>query len=612
MSKEIVSIQLGQCGNQVGLSYWSALCREHGLSPDGVVQSTPLGQHTSDMKDIFFSQVSDHKWVPRLVMADLEPRVIDQVLVGPHADLFRRDRVFKGSDGGGAGNVWTKGYWESATSGAGTDAPSDLAFEFLLGDMINREAEACDRLEGFMLTHSIGGGTGAGVGSRTLEWLVDNFPSKHIQTSSIFPQIRGSSDVVLAPYNVLLSLRRLAECADAVFVFDNSAFANSSHFRQSQLAGLAPKESFGVNNRFIARALALATAPMRLPSTPGGPGSASGGSAGLGGIIASLVPDSRLQFLTPSLSAWPRAVGDLPLAGAGGGDFDPALGGGMYPLSGRGAGPGTGGQTLRDMLPNLLRPDHRLAGAPGGPPGRLIAAWASISSGSAGGPGAAPSLEAHDVHHALARLRHRGLLVSTSHAPSSLPTTAQFLALGQQAATAAAAMSHDHLPAGGGFRRQAFSSPPPFAPWVPASLQIAVSGQPAAMPAATEPAPNQAPDGLLLSNWTGIAATFHEYCTAFSRMNTRRAYYRQYTAYLPSQSDADFHEELMQCYDAVRDLISEYSLAETADYLTATGAEDSPADLTAHQYQQRPPHQHHSDHPHSYLSHHNHLSGGRF
>ncbi len=44
--------------------------------------------------------------------------------------------------------------------------------------MVEREAEGSDSLEGFILTHSIAGGTGSGLGSFVLERLCDRFPKK--------------------------------------------------------------------------------------------------------------------------------------------------------------------------------------------------------------------------------------------------------------------------------------------------------------------------------------------------------------------------------------------------------------------------------------------------
>lgn len=33
MPREIITLQLGQCGNQIGSEFWKQLCAEHGISP---------------------------------------------------------------------------------------------------------------------------------------------------------------------------------------------------------------------------------------------------------------------------------------------------------------------------------------------------------------------------------------------------------------------------------------------------------------------------------------------------------------------------------------------------------------------------------------------------
>ena len=110
--------------------------------------------------------------------------------------------------------------------------------------MIDREAEGSDSLEvrldmhqgsgklifpsqGFMLMHSIAGGTGSGLGSFLLERLNDKFPKKLIQTYSVFPNAQ-EGDVVVQPYNSLLTLKRLVNHADSVIVLDNGALARIS------------------------------------------------------------------------------------------------------------------------------------------------------------------------------------------------------------------------------------------------------------------------------------------------------------------------------------------------------------------------------------------------
>jgi tubulin gamma len=74
-----------------------------------------------------------------------------------------------------------------------------------------------------MMLHSIAGGTGSGLGSYLLEALNDRYPKKLVQTYSVFPNNIETSDVVVQPYNSLLSLKRLTENADSVVVLDNAA-----------------------------------------------------------------------------------------------------------------------------------------------------------------------------------------------------------------------------------------------------------------------------------------------------------------------------------------------------------------------------------------------------
>lgn len=69
-----------------------------------------------------------------------------------------------------------------------------------------------------MFLHSIAGGTGSGLGSFILERMNDRFPKKLIQTYSVFPDTQ-SADVVVNPYNSLLTMRRLTQNADSVVRF---------------------------------------------------------------------------------------------------------------------------------------------------------------------------------------------------------------------------------------------------------------------------------------------------------------------------------------------------------------------------------------------------------
>ena len=92
MPREIVTIQLGQCGNQstphflpyqsaflsgyaVGSVYWQRLCAEHGINNEGILED--WATEGGDRKDVFFYQADDEHYIPRAILVDLEPRVRD-------------------------------------------------------------------------------------------------------------------------------------------------------------------------------------------------------------------------------------------------------------------------------------------------------------------------------------------------------------------------------------------------------------------------------------------------------------------------------------------------------------------------------------------------------
>ena len=91
----------------------------------------------------------------------------------------------------------------------------------MLADNIKYAVEKCDSLQSFFLIHSLGGGTGSGLGTRILSILEDNFPEVFRFTASVFPS--KDDDVVTSPYNSLFSLYELMKHADCTLPIDNQA-----------------------------------------------------------------------------------------------------------------------------------------------------------------------------------------------------------------------------------------------------------------------------------------------------------------------------------------------------------------------------------------------------
>jgi tubulin gamma len=57
MPREIITLQVGQCGNQIGMEFWKQLCSEHGIDAEGIVQENAM--FGDDRKDVFFYQAYD-------------------------------------------------------------------------------------------------------------------------------------------------------------------------------------------------------------------------------------------------------------------------------------------------------------------------------------------------------------------------------------------------------------------------------------------------------------------------------------------------------------------------------------------------------------------------
>lgn len=75
---------------------------------------------------------------------------------------------------------------------------------------------------GFQVCHSLGGGTGSGMGTLLISKIREEYPDRMMLTFSVFPSPKVS-DTVVEPYNATLSVHQLVENADECMVLDNEA-----------------------------------------------------------------------------------------------------------------------------------------------------------------------------------------------------------------------------------------------------------------------------------------------------------------------------------------------------------------------------------------------------
>ncbi|KIK58042.1 hypothetical protein GYMLUDRAFT_45597 [Collybiopsis luxurians FD-317 M1] len=272
-SREIINLQVGQAGNQVGEIFWQRLLAEHGLDYDGKYKgSDPL---QLQRVGVYFNEVNyqgEQRYVPRSTQIDLEAGVCNRLRSGPIGGLFRPDTYVTGEPG--AGNNWAKGFY---TEGAELIDP--------LLETIRKQAEACEILQGFQLIHSLGGGTGAGMGSLLLSKMREEYPDRMLATFSILPSPKVSETVV-EPYNAMLSVHQLLDTSDLTVCIDNEALYSIT---TGALKIKGP--TFSDLNELIAKVMCGVSTSLRFP------GQLNGDLRKLG---MNLIPFPRLHFLMPS------------------------------------------------------------------------------------------------------------------------------------------------------------------------------------------------------------------------------------------------------------------------------------------------------------------------
>ncbi|KAI0926238.1 Tubulin beta-2 chain [Taiwanofungus camphoratus] len=273
MAREIINVQAGQAGNQVGESFWQMVLAEHGLDAEGFYKGNDPLQ--LPRVGVFFTEVEGNgptKYVPRSVQIDLEEGVCNRIRSGKMGALFRPDTFVTGNTG--AGNNWAKGFY---TEGA------ELVDSIM--DIVRLQSERCDALQGFQMIHSLGGGTGAGLGSLLLGKFREEYPDRMLSTFSVLPSPKVSETVV-EPYNALLSIHQLVENSDMTMCIDNEALYDIA------VRTLKVKHpEFTDLNVLVSQVMCGVSTSLRFPGQLNGD---------LRKLALNLIPFPRLHFLMPS------------------------------------------------------------------------------------------------------------------------------------------------------------------------------------------------------------------------------------------------------------------------------------------------------------------------
>ena len=153
--------------------------------------------------------VGQGKYVPRTIYCDLEPNVVDEVRTGKYRSLFHPELMITGKED--ASNNYARGHY---TVG------KELIDQVL--DKVRHVADNCSGLQGFLVFHSFGGGTGSGFGALLMERLSVDYGKKCKLEFCVYPAPQVATSVV-EPYNSILTTHTTLEHSDCSFMVDNEA-----------------------------------------------------------------------------------------------------------------------------------------------------------------------------------------------------------------------------------------------------------------------------------------------------------------------------------------------------------------------------------------------------
>jgi len=282
--REVISIHVGQAGVQMGNSCWELYCLEHGIQPDGILSldrpvQSKSGSNSAPTFGTFFSETASSKQVPRALFVDLEPSVVDTIRTGTYRQLFHPDQLITGKED--AANNYARGHYTVGREIAD-----------VVSDRIRRLAENCTGLQGFLVFHSFGGGTGSGFTSLLMERLSVDYGKKSKLQFCVYPAPQVSTAVV-EPYNSILTTHTTLEHSDCAFMVDNEAIYDIYRRNLS-----IERPTYTNLNRLIGQIVSSITASLRFEGAL---------NVDLTEFQTNLVPYPRIHFplvtYAPMLSA---------------------------------------------------------------------------------------------------------------------------------------------------------------------------------------------------------------------------------------------------------------------------------------------------------------------
>jgi len=269
-TREVLSISVGQAGIQLGNAVWTQYSAEHNIKPDGTLKNEAADMYFTT----FYEETGAGQFVPRQITVDLEPTVVDDVRTGPLSQMFHPEFLLNGKED--AANNFARGHYT-------------VGKEILdqVNDRLRKLVDNSQNVQGFIVNHAVGGGTGSGLGALILERIAVDYRKKSKIGFEIYPAPNISTCIV-EPYNSMLSTHWLLDHTEVSVVLDNEAIYAIC---KKQLN--IDRPSYSNLNQIIAKVCSSMTAALRFDGEL---------NVDLGEFQTNLVPFPRLHFMTTGLA----------------------------------------------------------------------------------------------------------------------------------------------------------------------------------------------------------------------------------------------------------------------------------------------------------------------
>jgi len=270
--REAICIHIGQAGVQIGNACWELFCLEHGIQPDGQMPSDKTIGGGDDAFNTFFSETGAGKHVPRCVMVDLEPTVVDEVRTGTYRQLFHPEQLISGKED--AANNFARGHYTIGKE-----------IVDLVLDRIRKLPTIARASRDSWSTMLVGGGTGSGLGCLMLERLSVDYGKKSKLSFTVWacPQV---ATAVVEPYNTVLCVHSLLEHTDVTIMYDNEALYDICR-RNLDIE----RPTYTNLNRLLAQIISSLTASLRFDGAL---------NVDITEFQTNLVPYPRIHFMLSS------------------------------------------------------------------------------------------------------------------------------------------------------------------------------------------------------------------------------------------------------------------------------------------------------------------------